>query len=171
MLLSACLYNYQTLCHLKLINEAIAPLIVALNRDQGYKTFLSLPLSAVHGGHSPWRQSSGKQIVFQHTSTSGMSHFMGTSVYQLTPSVQHANCKFSHKHCLEAHHKKLAGSDLYPCILYMRYSALHAAVTFDDCSKLKLGQNSDFPEAVYCNKCHALCSYAKIWDLHISGTV
>lgn len=75
----------------------------------------------------------------------GTSHFTGMSAFQLTPSVQYTNYKFSHKHCLEAHHKKLPGSDLYPCILYVLYSAHHAAVTFDDCSRLKLGQkNSDF---------------------------
>lgn len=75
----------------------------------------------------------------------GTSHFTGTSVFQLTPSVQYTNDKFSHKHFLEAYHKKLPGSDLYPCILYVLYSAHHAAVTFDDCSRLKLGQkNSDF---------------------------
>lgn len=101
----------------------------------------------------------------------GMSHFMGTSVLQLAPSVQYTNYKFSHKHCLEAHHKKLAGSDLYPCILYVLYSAQHAAVTFDDCSRLKLGQNSDFPQDFYRNKCHVLCGYTKTWSLHIWSTV
>lgn len=91
---------------------------------------------------------------------------MGTSVFQLTPSVQYTNYKFSHKHCLEAHHKKLAGSDLHPCILCVLYSAHHAAVTFDDFFQARMGQNSDFPEAVYCIKCHVLCDCTKTWGLH-----
>lgn len=100
----------------------------------------------------------------------GTSHFTGTSVFQLTPSVQYTNYKFSHKHCLEAHHKKLAGSDLYPSILYVLYSVHHAAVTFDDCFRLKLGQKSDFPESASWNRYYVLCGYTNMWGIHIWGT-
>lgn len=172
LILSACHYDYQTLCHLKLIDEAVASLSMALNGDQDYKTFLSLPLSSVHGGILHRGKALVSKLYSSVQALGGTSHFTGTSVFQLTPSVQYTNYEFSHKHCLEAHHKKLLGSDLYPCILYVLYSAHHAAVTFDDCSRLKLGQkNSDFSEAVCCNKCHVLCGYTKTWSLHIWATV
>lgn len=35
----------------------------------------------------------------------------------------------------------------------MLYSAHHAAVTFDHCSRLKMQPSGDFYVAVYCNKC------------------
>lgn len=82
-------YDYQTLWHLKLTNEAAASLNMALDRDQGYKTFLPLPLSSVHGGHYPPRQSSGEQIIFQcaftrwHESIYGHSSISVYSIYSV----------------------------------------------------------------------------------------
>lgn len=106
-------------------------------------------------------------------SQGGMNQFMGTSVFQFIPSVQHTNYKFRHKHCLGAYHKKLAESDLYQCILYVLYSVHHAAVTFDDCSRLKMQPSGDFYVAVYCNKCcnnfDVLCGYAKTFGVLFEG--
>lgn len=69
----------------------------------------------------------------------GMSHFMGISLFQLAPSVHWANYKFSHKHILDPYNKMSAGSYLYQCVQYVLYSAHHAADTFTDCSRLKMG--------------------------------
>lgn len=85
----------------------------------------------LHGGKAPV-----SKLYSSMEALGGMSHFMGTSAFQLTPSVQYTNYKFNHKNCSEAHHKKLAGSDLYLCILYVLYSAHHAAVTFGNYSSL-----------------------------------
>lgn len=103
------------------------------------------------------------KLYYSVQSRGGMNQFMGTSVFWFVPSVQYTNYKFRHKHCLEAYHKKLAESDLYHCILYVLYSAHHAAVTFDGCSRPKMQPSGDFYVAVYCNKCcnnfDVLCSY------------
>lgn len=102
-----------------------------------------------------------------------MNQFLGTPVFQFIPSVQYTNYKFRHKHSLEAHHKKLAESDLYLCVLYVLYSAHHAAVTFDDCSRLKLQPSGDFYVDVYCNKCcnnfNVLYVYTKTFGVLFEG--
>lgn len=111
------------------------------------------------------------KLYYSVQSQGVMNQFMGTSVFWFVPSVQYRITDWSsdelqiQTHCLEAYNKKLAESDLYHCILYVLYSAHHAAVTFDGCFRPKMQPSGDFYVAAYCNKCcnnfDVLCGYTK----------